>query len=316
MYNDVLADVLSVGQLGSKIICRPGLIAPWGMHFDIERRSMLHIVRRGSCWVRPTKRAAPIRLMRGDLAFFSECRGHTLSSDRVGKTGHFIEVSENHKRRLAARETEPENLTRLFCGTFQLAGDIALPFFSLFPHFIHIRADEIQADASFERLIHLIIAEDSQERMGSHQIQSLLLDALLIYIVRYWVRNSPDPSAGWLFALRDPNIAKALSFMHSAPAQKWTVEDLAERVFMSRASFARRFHDLVGRAPLTYLTGWRMDLAARLLRDSGFSMTEISRRVGYESETSFNKAFKKYREVPPGEYRQKHRRLVESDSGG
>jgi transcriptional regulator GlxA family with amidase domain len=135
-----------------------------------------------------------------------------------------------------------------------------------------------------------------------------LIDTLFVYIVRAWLRDQPEGSCGWLGALRDPQISKALSLIHERPQEPWTVEALARAVAMSRAAFAKRFAELVGEPPLAYVTRWRMDIAAKLLRESRETVARIAGRVGYVSETAFAKAFRRRRQLAPGAYRYVRRR--------
>lgn len=134
---------------------------------------------------------------------------------------------------------------------------------------------------------------------------------MFVYILRYWVANEPKNSAGWLTALEDPQIGKALSLMHENPGKFWTVDSLASESLMSRAVFGKRFSALVGEPPLTYLTRWRIGLAARSIRESRKPLSEISGEVGYESEFSFSKAFGRIMGLPPGRYRTREKNAVE-----
>ena len=105
--------------------------------------------------------------------------------------------------------------------------------------------------------------------------------------------------------LRDAVIARALGLLHSQPEYAWTIDELAAAVHVSRSTLVRRFNDLVGEPPATYLTRWRMELAARLLRESGQPVGRISHLVGYTSEYAFSRAFRKHRGEPPGRYRKR-----------
>ena len=127
---------------------------------------------------------------------------------------------------------------------------------------------------------------------------------LLVEILRAWLSHQPEGSAGWLGALRDPAIATVLASLHETPATPWTVQELAQTAGLSRAVLARRFREKVGTPPLTYLSQVRMDLAARLLRTTEQSLTEVSRQVGYTSEFAFNRAFKQAYGQPPGQFRR------------
>jgi transcriptional regulator GlxA family with amidase domain len=127
--------------------------------------------------------------------------------------------------------------------------------------------------------------------------------------VRSWLSNQDPVDARWLNALRDPGLSRTLANIHAHPGTRWTVEKLAELAGMSRAAFARRFTQLVGASPLAYVTSRRLDLAARLLRDSDQQLGEIAAAVGYESEFAMSRAFKRSRNVAPGRYRAMQRGL-------
>ena len=114
-------------------------------------------------------------------------------------------------------------------------------------------------------------------------------------------------AAGWLGGLKDPQIGAALSLIHRRYGEPWTVASLAREVAMSRSAFSERFKALVGEPPLAYLARWRLHSAARMLRSSDAKLTQVARRVGYESEVAFHRAFKRVVGVAPGEYRRRHR---------
>jgi AraC-like DNA-binding protein len=124
---------------------------------------------------------------------------------------------------------------------------------------------------------------------------------MLIHVMRAWLRMQQDDATdGWLLALRDPVIARAMNAIHQRPRQPWTIESLAREVSVSRATLARRFAHLVGETPPEYLTRWRMDLAAQRLRDTDDTVAGIAAAVGYRSEYSFSRAFTRHRGLAPG----------------
>ncbi|WP_410646738.1 helix-turn-helix transcriptional regulator [Amycolatopsis sp. cmx-4-54] len=128
---------------------------------------------------------------------------------------------------------------------------------------------------------------------------------LLLYALRAWFDGArTGPGTGWATALRDTGVAAALHAIHRKPAHPWTVASLATLAGLSRAPFAKRFTELVGRPPMRYLTWWRMTTAARLLRESGAPLSSIADAVGYQSEFAFAVAFKRQYETPPGRYRR------------
>jgi transcriptional regulator GlxA family with amidase domain len=138
---------------------------------------------------------------------------------------------------------------------------------------------------------------------GFETIVSRLADILVVQAVRANLAQSGG-CKGWLRALIDPQIGRALSLIHEKPEDDWTVESLASKVGMSRSAFAARFAQLVEEPPLTYLTRWRMQKASRLLETSHAGVAEVAKRVGYDAEAAFSKAFKRWIGVAPGAYRR------------
>src|SRR5262249_15490146 len=151
-------------------------------------------------------------------------------------------------------------------------------------------------------------------RPGSRAAAARLIDTLLIAVIRHWLdRQDADASPSWLRALRDPTVARVLAVLHEQPAEPWTVAALAREGHLSRATLARRvplprgtlgrrFAELVGEPPLTYLARWRMHVAAQRLKYSANSMETIAGQVGYTSEFAFNRAFSQHRNQPPSRY--------------
>jgi transcriptional regulator GlxA family with amidase domain len=150
----------------------------------------------------------------------------------------------------------------------------------------------------------MLTAELAGDRHGSATAVDRLMDVLLIQILRAWLTR-PEATAGasWLAGLRDPVTTAALNRLHTEPARPWTGHSLARSVGVSRATLTRRFSQTVGQAPLTYLTRWRMDLAAQALRDTDRPVEAVGRDVGYTSAFAFNRAFSRAYGTPPGRYR-------------
>jgi transcriptional regulator GlxA family with amidase domain len=126
---------------------------------------------------------------------------------------------------------------------------------------------------------------------------------LLIDILRRQLTPAPAVDSGWIAALRDPIIAPALAQLHSAPDKKWTVADLAASVAVSRSVLDERFRAALGRSPIRYLTDWRMHLADDLLATTDLGVAAVARRVGYDSEEAFSRAFKRARGLSPSAWR-------------
>jgi transcriptional regulator GlxA family with amidase domain len=141
--------------------------------------------------------------------------------------------------------------------------------------------------------------------MGSETITAKLIEVMFVEAIRAWLKNQPEGSAGWLGALRDPSIGAALGLIHKTPEKRWTVPTLAAQVGMSRSPFAARFTTLVRQSPMSYLKSWRLQVAAKLLRDQALSLSSIAERVGYESTEAFSRVFRRKFGVAPGQYRRK-----------
>jgi AraC-like DNA-binding protein len=152
-----------------------------------------------------------------------------------------------------------------------------------------------------------LACETSSERPGAQTVVSRLADVIFIQIVRGHLASLGGQGTGWLAALADPQVGAALSLLHRSPETAWTVQALAQHVAMSRSAFAARFTRLVGDPPLHYLTRWRMQKAAGLLREGHSTIAQVAEAVGYDSEAAFSKAFKRAQGAAPGAYRRASR---------
>lgn len=304
---DVLSNVLKVTNLTTHVLGSREFISPWGVHIDAQASATLHIVKRGACWLKLDDHPA-IRLNAGDVVLLSGGDAHSLSSDRDMRD---LEPYQDALARAQGTIVPPRRSntdvaiepTVLQGASYRLSEEAAHPLLSLLPPVLHLPADRTEDDSELYTLLRLIGQETGKREAGSELVVPRLIDALFVYILRAWLRTLPEGMGGWLGALRDPQIRKALALIHESPQAPWTVELLARSVAMSRAAFAKRFTDLVGEPPLAYVTRWRMDLAAKFLRESMEPVSRIAGRVGYISETAFAKAFRRRRNVAPGQYR-------------
>lgn len=302
---DVLADVLSATRISNTLFCQKAFKNAWRIQTEPINQASFNIVSRGTCWLRLQGVADVIQLVQGDVALYphgtkrvlSDCAENTEFTEQQNPSSYVDIVGEMQNR----ANDNPSTVIVGGCYHFEHNG--AHPLLQLLPTLIHIRADEAERMSALQTTLRLLTQEVIQARPGAKVVTSRLVDVMLVYIIRTWLEQQPDRSAGWLGALRDAQIGKILGLIHREPQVHWTVQSLAQEASMSRAGFAKRFTDLVGEAPLSYLTRWRMDTAARLLRDSENSLTSITARVGYETESSFSKAFRRTHGVSPGQYR-------------
>jgi len=308
---DVLSDVLRVTRLGATVIAQAELVPPWGLEIDPMLEAAVHVVQRGSCWLRTKGQRRPLQLSAGDLVLVRGGVAHSISDKPDTKPLPHAEVLAAMPRRLAALpEARAHDTTLVLCAKYLFQHVGPHPLISILPALVHLPAHEAERHVQLQLLLQLLRQEAITAGSGSELVIPRLVDSLLVFVVRAWLEAQPVGAGGWFGALRNPAIARALSLIHQQPDAAWSVELLARRVAQSRATFARHFAELVGETPVAYLTRWRMCLAAKLLSESDASLDEIASRVGYETAAAFSKAFRRSHGIAPGRFRAGTRPLA------
>ncbi|MEV6325348.1 AraC family transcriptional regulator [Nocardia sp. NPDC051787] len=304
---DVLSDVIAAMRTGRPHSNLTRKRAPWATRFESAPGAGFHVVLQGSCWLLRSG-AEPIPLGVGDVVFLRPRAAEHVMADSP---------------RTAARLTRRETLTAaavgaaaedaevvMLCGAYLMDQSMPHPLLTELPEFIHLPA-RVGRHPNLRAATELLGAELERPGYGTDAIVPSLLDTLLLYLLRAWYdEQAHHGSTGWAAALADSSISVALRDIHDDPAHPWTVEQLAGRARLSRAAFAKRFVQLVGRSPLAYVTWWRMTMAARALRDTDEPLAAIATRTGYTSEFAFAKAFKREFGSAPGGYRRTARNPV------
>jgi AraC-like DNA-binding protein len=301
---DVLSDAIIAMRTGRPHSTRHELYAPWGMHFTSGEGAGFHIVLRGSCWLIPPPPAPPVALSVGDVAFVRGESGHGLADSPSTPLAE-VPLNQGDVPYNEVRGEGAGPATVVLCGAYMLDQTRTHPLLSEVPQVVHLPA-QVGSHSSLRAAVELLGSELDRPLPGIGAIVPALLDTLLLYILRAWFeqRSHHENATGWVAALNDSAIVTALADIHQDPAHPWTVEELGTRASLSRAAFARRFTALIGQPPLTYLTWWRMTLAAQLLRESDEPLRVVARRAGYTSEVAFSAAFKREYGVTPGRYRR------------
>jgi AraC-like DNA-binding protein len=191
--------------------------------------------------------------------------------------------------------------TVMLIGAYQMDGEVSRRLLRVLP-----RALVLRGDAWDSPLVPLLAGEMVKDEPGQEAVLDRLLDLLLIAVLRTWFSRPEAEAPAWYQAQSDPIVGRALGMLHNNPAHPWTVASLASETGISRAALARRFTDLVGEPPMTFLTGWRLALAADLLREPDATVGSVARQVGYGSSFALSTAFKRVRGVSPQHYRQLH----------
>lgn len=305
---DVLADVLSVTQLGRTVVARAELLPPWGLAIDPAAEAAVHVVERGQSWLRLEGADEALALGAGDLVLIRSGVAHSVCDRPDTEPLPYEEALAAMRDRLGRLPTDHGLAsTVILCAKYLFDHECPHPLVSLLPELVHLPAAEVERHRQLQLLLELLRGEAIEGGSGSELIVPRLVDSLLVFVVRAWLDGQPVGAGGWFDALRDPAIARALSLIHEQPAESWTVDSLARRVARSRATFARRFVELVGETPVAYLTRWRMSLAAKLLRETDASLEEVASRVGYRTAAAFSKAFRRSHGTAPGRFRTEMR---------
>jgi AraC-like DNA-binding protein len=194
--------------------------------------------------------------------------------------------------------------TKFICGYIGCERQAQGLFLAGLPPVFKVNIRREAAGEWLESSIRYLASERASTRAGRTALLAKLAEALFIETLRLYMAELPPERTGWLAAARDPAVGRALAAIHRDPAQPWTVAGLAKQAGASRSVFAERFNELLGEAPLAYVSRWRIQLGARLLETTDDSVLQIAQQVGYESEAAFNRAFKREFDLPPARYRR------------
>jgi AraC-like DNA-binding protein len=262
------------------------LAIQWPRHAGIKCYALLA----GECWLVVESIGDPVRLHAGDCFLLPRGLPFRLTTDLSLTPVDFHVLRE--KGRVGGLTREPNGASRFLArGHFALAGDYAKLVLQALPPIVHIRTetDRVQMRWALERMRE----ELSTPRPGGSLIAQQLAHMMLVQALRLYVSEGALGGASWLAALSNPQLHAAIAAIHDQPGHPWTLQTLARRVGMSRTVFALRFKEVVGETAIEYLTRWRMLLAAERLTSSHEPIATIAASLGYESQSSFGKAFRR-----------------------
>jgi AraC-like DNA-binding protein len=311
--SDPLSEVLQLLQLNGVLYCNAELTDPWGIEVpELPGVMNVEVVTSGHCWLE-LEGEVPVFMPAGSLVLIPRGRRHKLRGNPGDRTTWLedIPIERIGDRFENMRFGGGGRLTQVTYYGVRFDPYLADRLIRLLPETLQLRthADD---DNWLHGTIRFIAQEARQRLPGSETVITRLADILVIQAIRTWVESVRAEEHGWIAALHDRQIGKALSLMHRRPEHDWRVATLAREVGMSRSGFSARFTALVGESVLQYLTGLRMQLAHRELRETSDSLAKIAERVGYQSEPAFNRAFKRVVGMPPGAVRKLHAGQAES----
>jgi AraC-like DNA-binding protein/mannose-6-phosphate isomerase-like protein (cupin superfamily) len=298
---DALSTILEATRLKSVVYSKFPLAAPWGLDIVQDENSQFWRLVSGSCTVgSPDGRI--IELAEGDLVFVPHGSAHWIADSATSLRMPSPEFVK------ARREGIPvfnngDNRTILVAGHFEFDYQSLHPFLKDLPPIIHIRQYVTENQLLVKEVTQLMLEELNNERPGSGVMLKSLSEIMFVNIIRAYLEQDM-PDSGFLSALNDPRISKALKLMQDSPQNDWTLESLASEIGMSRSVFFNRFKKLVHETPLSYLTNWRIRQAQKLLMTNNSNISEIAANVGYQSESAFNRIFKAKTGQTPAMYRR------------
>jgi AraC family transcriptional regulator, alkane utilization regulator len=312
---DVLSDVLRVFHTSGAALLRGEFAEPWTLdmphgndfaamlHSRQSRVIMFHIVAEGGCWV-DVDGEPRVWLGKGDMIGFPLGHQHFMGA---GERGNGIRLSTTLPPppwigmpivRLGSGGAQ----TQMICVYLHCDKLLFNPILESLPVTIVVRPKK-EAGHWIDATLHYIIAESLSGSQGSNGVIARLTELLFVEILRQHMTELRRDT-GWLAALGDRHMAKALQALHGNPRHRWTVAELSAHVGMSRSALAARFHHFLSQAPMSYLARWRFQLAAQTLKNGDKAVAHVAAEIGYESEEAFSRAFRRHAGVTPTEWRR------------
>lgn len=308
---DAVAGLLDGPRARGAFLLRSLLDPPWAFRIEDEAPLSLVAVLSGRAWVCPDH-APAFQAATGDLVIFRGPDAFVMA-DQPGRAPQ-VAIGPNQQCRplhdsgrahtdslgFAIRTWGNATVgdTAMLTGTYRLRGEVPQRLLRALPSAMHLPAGAWSAP-----IIALLADEITRNQPGQEAVLDRLLDLLLISALRNWFDRPEAAAPGWYRAAADPIVGHALRLMHHNPDRRWTVAELAHEVGTSRTVLSRRFRHLVGEPPMTFLTDWRLTLAADLLLEPDATIASVARQVGYSSPFALSTAFKRHRGVTPQQHR-------------
>ncbi|ANS68832.1 AraC-family transcriptional regulator [Streptomyces lincolnensis] len=306
---DALAGLLEGPRARGAFMIRACFDPPWAVRIEDRAPLTVMLMVRGESWIMPDA-GERVRLTAGDLAIARGPDPYTCADDPGTAPQALIlpgaECRYPDGRSLSGTmdlgvRTWGDRLDGaavMLIGTYLWQGEVSGRLLDALPPLLTLTSDVWDCP-----LTPMLMDEIVRDEPGQEVVLDRLLDLLVIAALRAWFSRPEARPPAWYVALSDPVVGRVLRLIQDDPGHGWTVATLASKAGVSRAALARRFTELVGEPPMTYLTGWRLALAADRLRDSDATLDAIARQVGYGSAFALSSAFKRVYGVSPQEHR-------------
>lgn len=300
---DALTEALAGVRFRGVMNLQVELMGAWGLRVANKGGAPFYVVLEGGGWL-VLEGQRPLRLVSGDFILLPHDPPHVLCDALESPTEEVLALLENHPPDSDGvwRWGSGGPITTAIGGCFFFEEAQTSPLLAALPAVLHIPGEAGRVALWLEQTLQFLVAEARRQRPGAEAVVMRLADVLFIQAVRAHIEALSEGERSWLGALNDPEIARALTLVHTKPELPWKVETLARQVALSRAAFASRFSERVGEPPLRYLTRWRVHRAAILLGE-GQSATEVAPQVGYQSVAAFCRVFRQETGMSPIQYR-------------
>lgn len=304
---DPLGEALHFLRMSGVFYCRSEFSAPWALALPrFENCVMFHIVTSGQCRL-DVDGAETLVLRPGDLALVPHGEGHLLSSAVDVRPAKLFDLPREQvsERYELLRHGGGGSESTVICGVVRFDHPAAKHLIRLLPRQITVDGWSSSEVDWIQSTLRFMAAEARELRAGGETVITRLADILVIQAIRSWIARDPVAQTGWLGALKDRQIGRAIALIHRNPRGPWTLASLAARVGMSRSAFAERFTHLVGESAMQYVVQWQMHTAAMWIKENDAALGDVAARLGYESEAAFSRAFKRVVGVSPGAVRRR-----------
>ena len=304
---DILGDVFNTLGLKGTLYFRTDFADRWGVTVPYHAgAARFHLVVQGRCYI-SVNGGAPVELNAGDLILIPAGASHTLSDHPETSVPPLEEVLEASgyagQGVLIVGEGDPLATTQLVCGHLSFRHHADHPVLKALPDYLMMANSCRAKHPLLDAMLRLISQRIFEETLGSEASVTRLSEIVFIEMLKEGISEAPQ-LLSLLDGFRDPKIGRSLQLIHQKPDAPWTVETLASEVAMSRSRFAHRFNELIGTGPMAYLADWRLQKAIALLEESRLSVQQIAAETGYQSASSFTRAFSSRFGLAPREYRQ------------
>lgn len=313
---DALSDVLRTTRLTGGVFLQAEFTDPWCLGVSISPSSCApylgdttdvipyHYVLDGVLRVQD-EHDTRIELGPGEVVLFPRNDEHLLGGDLdlPPVSGDRVVQVPEHGGLATIRLGGGGACTQVVCGFLGGHKLAENPIIATLPSMLHYDAGRSSAADWIRSTFSYAAQEIAAGRMGSETVLARISELLFVEAVRRYAADLPPDQTGWLAALRDPYVSRALALLHGRIAERWTIDELGRAVGLSRSALAERFNELLGLPPMQYLANWRMQVAAQKLRDGNEPVGKIAAQVGYDSEAAFGRAFKRVVGVPPATWR-------------